>query len=147
MRKPLTLLLLIAAVVCPAADAGPAARVTARVMPFLTSQFDFGREASTVTPAGGRILDVDARLTVRTNDPAGYLVSIMPDPGVSSVEVEGLGEAIVVGAAGGFSFQPLTKAGTTVRTVRFRVHLKEGARPLPGVIPVAVRVHGLSAHP
>jgi hypothetical protein len=116
-------------------------------MPFLTAQFDFGRAMATVTPDGQRILDVDARLAVRTNDPAGYIISIVPEPGVSSVEVEGIGAKISVGPAGGFSFQPLTAVGTSVRTVRLRVYMNAGVRLPAGVIPVAVRVHGLSANP
>lgn len=148
MRKALTTLLLVAStVLLPVALSASTARVTARVVPFLTSQFDFGRATTSMRPDGRRILDVDARLTVRTNDPDGYVISIVPEPGVSAVEVDGLGERIVVGAAGGYSFQPLTSVGTSIRTVRFRVHLDGGAPPAAGTIPVAVRVHGLTARP
>lgn len=146
MQRTFSVLILLAAFVWPTAAAASSTRVTARVMPFFTAQFSFGREVTTVTPDGQRILDVDAQLAVRTNDPAGYIISIVPEPGVSSVEVEGLGAKIIAGAAGAFSFQPLTSVGTSMRTVRFRVYMKAGVRPAAGVVPVDVRVHGLSAN-
>ena len=84
-----------------------------------------------------------ASFEIRSNLPGYGLRFEIRDPDVASVEVEGLGEAVVVPPAGRV-VRFVTGRGerTLQRTLAYRVTYRQGTRPGPRPMPVAYSLIG-----